>query len=161
METSGGLDKVRLGGCGGFAGEDNGVVGKRGRLDDDLEYLAWDGIAHGLDFGLQILGAALDGQWDIDDHVHLFGAISNRAGRLSGLNLWLYGAGRKAHDGGNVQRIRNLDGQGGRGNADGVGAQLGRLIHQGAELIRGGLRLEQGVVDDGSNVGAGSHNCSP
>ena len=102
VETGGSLDKVRLGGCGGLAGEDNGVVGKRGRLDDDLEHLARDGIAHGLDFGLQILGAALDGQGDIDDHVHLSGAISNRAGCLSGLNLRLYGTGGKAHDGGDV-----------------------------------------------------------
>ena len=61
VEASGGFNKVRLGGCGGLAGEDNGVVGKRGGFNDDLENLARDGIAHGLDVGLQILGAALDG----------------------------------------------------------------------------------------------------
>ena len=87
---------------------------------------------------------------DVDDHVHLVGAVGHRPGGLGGLDLGMVLAAGEPDDGARGDRRREQargQGQERRGDADGEHPEVVGLGAQRRDVVGGGLGLEQGVVD--------------
>ena len=160
VKSGGGLDEVGARSLGGTTGGDDLLIGEGCGLDDDLEDRIPTGLAHAANIGFDSIDVALLDQAEVDDHVDLLSTLGDGVGGLGCFDSGGMGAGGESADRGQVQAIGQFQRQQARGDAHAVGTQGRSLGDERINLGGGGLGIEEGVVDEGGDLGARGHEGS-
>ena len=156
VEAGGRLHVVGTRRLGGVAGGHDLIVGEHRRLDDDLEeHRVRRGGAHRRDVLAHRVPVSGHGEAEVDDHVDLGGAGVDRHLRLVSLDGRLMRAAREADHRADVDADTQAfgDRQVRRRHAHGGHSEVGGLLTERDHLVRGGLGLQQRVVDHGGEPG--------
>ena len=156
-EAGAGLDEIGARGLGDDAGLDLLLVSEQGRFDDDLDgepvgrsYHARDILFH----QPEIL--ALE-RTDVDDHIEFGGALLPGAAGFVGLDIGQCGPQGETNDRGH-HRFGACQQPGRQRHPGGIDAhrcetEFRRFRTQLPDLVLGGLRFEQGMVDVAGDIG--------
>ncbi|CAN4040397.1 HNH endonuclease, partial [Dysosmobacter welbionis] len=154
-EACGGLDILRAGGGDDLAHLDLLLVCEEAALDDDLQQPALAGGLHGLDLGEQVIPLLILHPAQVDDHVHLLGAVLHGVRgheALGGGGVIPVGEADHRADGQLSRHIlRRLLDIAGR-DADAGAAVLHTIVADGPDLLPGGRLGQQSVVALAQNL---------
>ena len=131
------------------------LLGQQTALNDDLEDAAAADLAHGADIGRDIVPAAVLDHGQVDDHVHLVGAVADGLGRLERLDGRGVVPVREADDRADAQAVADIflcPGDMARRDAHTGAAVTHALIAEGADLRRSGIHAQKRVVAAGKNL---------
>ena len=140
-KTGGGLDILRSGVGDALAQGDLFFIGKQAGLDDDLQELSAAGNLHRGDFGGNGIPFSFLGPADVDDHIHLIGAIFHRVGSHKALGFRGIVAVGEANDRADGKLISHI---------------FLRLLHKGCRDAHGSRMVLHSVVADRPDLVPGS-----
>ena len=153
METGRGFDEIRTRGYGCAAHGNDFFIGESCRFDDDLQDLASRNLsANGTNLVFDLVELCFLCEGNIDDHVDLVSAVSDRLLGLESLHIGLYRTRGESHNARHFQSFRNVKGKHRRRHAHRVGTKTCTFLNDSCDVLVSCLGLENRVINDARNV---------